>query len=262
MEYLASLISGDFLGWKDIAVRVTVAVIVGVMIGIERELSYHPAGMKTHVLVCLGAAITSMISAEMSYQLLGDEFLAMGAKVDISRIASGVVSGIGFIGAGAIIKSKDGSMVTGITTAATVWVCGCMGLAIGMGYFRIIIISMIAILFTTIMLKIVENKFIKQRGIRFIEVATDNKVAALPTLEDYFERKQILITFFDCSAESDRTEEEDERKHGNFKYYCRYYLRIPKTIPFNSVMRDIAQMENVSEVYEIRFATTIKKQKG
>ena len=262
MEYLASLISG-YLDWKDIVVRVIVAVAVGVIIGIERELSYHPAGMKTHVLVCLGAAITSMISAEMSYQLLGDELIELGAKVDISRIASGVVSGIGFIGAGAIIKAKDGSVVTGITTAATVWVCGCMGLAIGMGYFRIIIISMIAILFTTIMLKIIENKFIKHRGIRFIEVATDNKAAALPTIEDYFERKQILITFFDCSAESDRSEEENaERKHGNFKYYCRYYLRIPKSIPFNTVMRDIAQMENVNEVYEIRFSTTIKKQKG
>lgn len=259
MDFLAGLFSSDYLTWTDIIIRVGIAVVVGIIIGVERELSYHPAGIKTHALVCLGSAVASMIAIGMSYQIVDPNM--PNVSVDISRIAAGVIPGIGFIGAGAIMKSKDSSVVTGITTAATVWISACFGLAIGMGYYKITLISMIAFLFTTIMLKWVENKFIKQRGIRFIEVCTDDKRTALPTIEDYFDRKQILITFFDCSSESS-DEDNEEGKKKNARYFCRYYLRIPKSIPFNTVMRDIAKMDEVTEVYEIRFSSTVKKQKG
>lgn len=254
MDYILGLFSGE-LSWIDVIVRVIIAVLIGMGIGVERELANHPAGMKTHALVCLGAAITTMISAEMAYSLMGNEALDAASKVDISRIASGVVSGIGFIGAGAIIKAKDGSVVTGITTAATVWISGCMGLAIGMGYFRIIIIAMLAILFTTVTLKSLEAKFIKHRGMRYIEVITDDKNSALPVLEDYFDRKQIVITSFDCTTVNPN-ENDDEAT----RFCCRYFLRVPKGIPFNVVMRDIARMEEVREVYESTVASaTLKK---
>lgn len=244
MEYLLGLFGGE-LSWLDVVIRVVVAVLIGMGIGVERELANHPAGMKTHALVCLGAAITTMISAEMCYSLMGNEALDASSKVDMSRIASGVVSGIGFIGAGAIIKAKDGSVVTGITTAATVWISGCMGLAIGMGYFRIIIIAMLAILFATVTLKSLEDKFIKHRGMRYIEIITEDKNTALPVIEDYFDRKQVMVTSFDCTTVNPN-ENDDEAK----KFCCRYFLRIPKGVPFNVVMRDIARMEEVVEVYE------------
>ena len=250
MQYIANLFSGH-LSWIDIVIRVASAVLVGMFIGIERELSNHPAGMKTHALVCLGAALTSMISSEMGYFFMTGA-VTEGTKVDVSRIASGVVSGIGFIGAGAIIKSKDGSVVTGITTAATVWISGCMGLAIGMGYFRVAVISLLAIVFATVTLKWMEYKFIKHRGIRYIEVITDDKGAALPQLEDYFDRKQILITSFDCTL----VNEDDEDSN---RFCCRYFLRIPKSVPFNIVMRDIAKMEEVIEVYESTSASSSSK---
>lgn len=243
MDYLLSIIGGG-LTWLDIIIRVAVAVFIGVLIGMERELYNHPAGMKTHALVCLGAAVASMLSVEMCYELISNGELER-ASVDMSRIAAGVVSGIGFIGAGAIITTRDGSIVTGITTAATVWISGCMGLAIGMGYFRIIIIAMVGILFTTITLRWLEDKFIKNRGIRYIEVITDNKENALPILEDYFDRKQIIITAFDCTAA-----DEDEDEETATKFRCRYFLRIPKGVPFNLIMRDIAKAEEVIEVYE------------
>ncbi len=244
IDYILNLFSGE-LTWIDIIIRVGIAVLVGMAIGIERELSNHPAGMKTHALVCLGAAITTMISAEMCYSLIGNEALDASSKVDMSRIASGVVSGIGFIGAGAVIKSKDGSVVTGITTAATVWVSGCMGLAIGMGYFKIVTVAMLAILFTTVILKGFERRFFKRRGVRYIEVITEDRANALPTLEDYFDRKQIVVTAFDCICDSERNTDSDKKV-----YTCRYFLRIHKGIPFNVVMRDIAKMDEITEVYE------------
>lgn len=244
MDYVIGLFGGE-LSWIDVIIRVAVAVFIGMGIGVERELANHPAGMKTHALVCLGAAITTMISAEMCFSLMGNEALDASSKVDMSRIASGVVSGIGFIGAGAIIKAKDGSVVTGITTAATVWISGCMGLAIGMGYFRIIIIAMLAILFATVTLKSLEARFIKPRGIRCIEIITENKHTALPLFEDYFDRKQIVITSFDCTTANSNDDEGDTKK-----FCCRYFIRMPKGIKFNIVMRDIAKMEEVVEVYE------------
>ena len=254
MDFILNFFSGE-LSWTDVLLRVVISVLIGMPIGIERELSNHPAGMKTHALVCLGAAITTMISAEMCYSLMGNAELDASSKVDMSRIASGVVSGIGFIGAGAIIKSKDGSVVTGITTAATVWISGCMGLAIGMGYFRIITISMLAILFATITLKGLENRFIKHRGTRYIEVITNDKRNALPTLEDYFDRKQILITSFDCTRTIDK---DDEKKK---EYCCRYFLRVPKAVQFNLVMRDIAKMDEVIEVYESNSSSASSKRR-
>lgn len=244
MDYIIGLFGGE-LSWLDVIIRVAVALFIGMGIGVERELANHPAGMKTHALVCLGAAITTMISAEMCYSLMGNEALDASSKVDMSRIASGVVSGIGFIGAGAIIKAKDGSVVTGITTAATVWISGCMGLAIGMGYFRIIIIAMLAILFATVTLKSLEARFIKHRGTRCIEIITENKNNSLPLFEDYFDRKQIVITSFDCTTANPNDDEADTKK-----FCCRYLIRIPKSIKFNIVMRDIAKMEEVIEVYE------------
>lgn len=254
MDFILNFFSGE-LSWTDVLLRVVISVLIGMAIGIERELSNHPAGMKTHALVCLGAAITTMISAEMCYSLMGNAELDASSKVDMSRIASGVVSGIGFIGAGAIIKSKDGSVVTGITTAATVWISGCMGLAIGMGYFRIIVISMLAILFATITLKGLENRFIKHRGTRYIEVITNDKRNALPTLEDYFDRKQILITSFDCTRTIDKDDEEKK------EYCCRYFLRVPKAVQFNIVMRDIAKMDEVIEVYESNSSSASSKRR-
>lgn len=241
MDIFGDLFNGA-VSWGSIAVRVVVAAVVGIMVGIERELSNHPAGMKTHSLVCLGAAITSIISQEMGFDIsMSSAAVAVGAKVDISRIASGVVSGIGFIGAGAIIKSKDGSVVTGITTAATVWISGCMGLAIGMGYYRVTLISFVMVLISTFFLKQFEERFIKNRGTRRLVIVLGNKSATLPLIEEYFDRKQIVVTSFDCIG----SDEEDKRY-----YFCKYFLRIPKSVPFMTVIRDLAKLEDVCDIYE------------
>ena len=241
MDIFGDLFNGA-IPWVSIAVRVVVAAVVGIMVGIERELSNHPAGMKTHSLVCLGAAITSIISQEMGFDIsMSSAAVAVGAKVDISRIASGVVSGIGFIGAGAIIKSKDGSVVTGITTAATVWISGCMGLAIGMGYYRVTLIAFVMVMISTLFLKQFEERFIKNRGTRRLVIVLGNKSATLPLIEEYFDRKQIVVTSFDCIG----SDEEDKRY-----YFCKYFLRIPKSVPFMTVVKDLAKLEDVCDIYE------------
>lgn len=109
-----------------IVVRSLLAVIIGSLIGSEREKHGRAAGMRTHILVCLGSALTSMIS------LYAAQFL--GNQGDITRISAQVVSGIGFLGAGMIIL-KDNNVITGLTTAAGVWTSSVIGIALGFGFY-------------------------------------------------------------------------------------------------------------------------------
>lgn len=105
--------------------RLGLAVILGGAVGLERELSEKPAGLRTNILICLGAALFSELSIHFTW------WGSPGTPADPGRIASQIVSGIGFLGAGAIIQSR--ANVRGLTTAATIWVVAAIGMAVGAG---------------------------------------------------------------------------------------------------------------------------------
>jgi len=121
----------------SIMARLFVAVLCGGIIGIERERKRRPAGFRTHILVCLGSAMTTMTSQYLLAEL--DMFN------DISRLGAGVIAGMGFLGAGTIIVTKR-RQVKGLTTAAGLWTCAIIGLAIGSGYFELGILATIVII--------------------------------------------------------------------------------------------------------------------
>jgi putative Mg2+ transporter-C (MgtC) family protein len=112
----------------DLAARMLVAAILGAGIGLEREIHEHPAGMRTHLLVSLGTAIFTVLSI---YGFEGIVANGVAATVDPTRIAAQVVSGIGFLGAGAILKY--GTSIRGLTTAASLWTTAAIGMAAGAG---------------------------------------------------------------------------------------------------------------------------------
>ena len=112
----------------DLAVRMLVAAVLGAAIGLEREIHEHPAGMRTHLLVSLGSAIFTVLSI---YGFEGIQASGVAASVDPTRIAAQVVSGIGFLGAGAILKY--GTSIRGLTTAASLWTAAAIGMAAGAG---------------------------------------------------------------------------------------------------------------------------------
>ncbi len=119
------------LTWADNLARLAVAAGLGGVIGFERELREREAGLRTHILVCVGSALFTIVSA---YGFEG--FLNSGEQVvraDPTRIAAQIVTGIGFLGAGAIIR--QGISVRGLTTAATLWVSAAIGIAAGAGYY-------------------------------------------------------------------------------------------------------------------------------
>ncbi len=125
----------------SVLVRLFFAVLCGGAIGIEREHKRRTAGFRTHILICLGAAMTTMISQFLLYN--------MHLYTDIGRLGAQVIAGIGFIGAGTIIVTKR-RQVKGLTTAAGLWTCAIIGLAIGAGYFEAALLSTIIILLAEI----------------------------------------------------------------------------------------------------------------
>jgi len=119
------------LGWDDNLARLSLAAVLGGAIGFERELRDREAGLRTHLLVCLGSALFTIVSAYGFRDFLtsGDQVI----RADPTRIAAQIVTGIGFLGAGAIIR--QGLSVRGLTTAATLWVSAAIGIAAGAGYY-------------------------------------------------------------------------------------------------------------------------------
>jgi putative Mg2+ transporter-C (MgtC) family protein len=117
----------------DAALRMVIAAVLGAAIGLEREIHQHPAGMRTHLLVSLGAAAFTIVGA------VGFTASAGGSPVDPSRVAAQVVTGIGFLGAGAILKY--GTSVRGLTTAASLWATAAVGMAAGAGQWLLGIVA-------------------------------------------------------------------------------------------------------------------------
>jgi len=134
----------------DLALRLTVGLVLGALIGFERELHRQPAGFRTHSLVSLGAALFTVVSA----------FGFTGDLVDPTRIAAQIVSGIGFIGAGTILQYRG--HIRGLTTAASLWAVAAVGTAAGAGLYVVAIIGTVLILVVLSLLDWVEN-FTKRR---------------------------------------------------------------------------------------------------
>ena len=116
----------------EFILRIFVAALLGGLIGLEREYRAKEAGFRTHFLVALGSALFMVVSA---YGFCDVQMDGMTSRWDVSRVASQVVSGIGFIGAGTIIFRKQENMVSGLTTAAGLWVTAAIGLACGGGMY-------------------------------------------------------------------------------------------------------------------------------
>ena len=114
----------------DIILRMACAMLVGAVIGTEREFTHRPAGMRTHMLVSLGACAVMITS-----QMLFAQYRVYGATPDPARLSAQVITGIGFLGAGTILK--EGPTIKGLTTAASIWAVACLGVAMGAGYYAV-----------------------------------------------------------------------------------------------------------------------------
>jgi putative Mg2+ transporter-C (MgtC) family protein len=166
------------VGWDGSLLRLAVAALLGAAIGLERELDEKAAGLRTHMLVSVGSALFTLVSA---YGFR--EFLVNGKVVsfDPSRIAAQIVTGVGFLGAGVIFR--QGFTVRGLTTAASLWLVAAVGLAAGAGYWQGAVIGTAVALVSLRPLEHMKERLLPQRAANRLHVELAERESSGPVLE-------------------------------------------------------------------------------
>lgn len=180
---------------QDIVIRILLSIFIGGIIGFNRERENVSAGFRTHALVCLGATIAALIQVQLASlalsQITSEPALSGIVKVNDGRFIGQVVSGIGFLGAGTIIKTKGS--VKGLTTAASIWTVACIGIATGMGFYEVSILGGISTIIVLVVLKKIEGKYInKSTKIKLI-IKYKSKTEAIKELKNSIEDLQLQI---------------------------------------------------------------------
>jgi putative Mg2+ transporter-C (MgtC) family protein len=189
------------LGWDDNLFRLTLAAALGGVIGFERELREREAGLRTHMLVCLGSALFTIVSAYGFH-----EFLVAGGQIvraDPTRIAAQIVTGIGFLGAGAIIR--QGVSVRGLTTAATLWVAAAIGMAAGAGYYPGAVLGTVVTVVALWPIRVVAHRVFQEIRPRERSIVVELRAEAkLTQLLELLEQEGAKIEHFQLEDDRDR----------------------------------------------------------
>ena len=226
-----NFLRGNDLDLITITVRLTLAVICGGVIGIERERKRRPAGFRTHILICLGAAITTLTS-----QFL---VLELGLYTDMARLGAQVIAGIGFIGAGTIIVTKR-RQVKGLTTAAGLWVSAIVGLCCGAGFYEAAIFATLIILLAELVFARLEY-FIVSHAKTFTLFVEYSESSKLSNIMDSLKGDSVFILDMEVSKSSSSS-----------NYFATFSLKMPrKKASHQAVMTHIAKIEGVVSVEEL-----------
>lgn len=169
----------------EIIFKLTLACILGGMIGLERESLNRPAGLRTYTLVCVGSALAMLVSLDMYYSF------SQTVNADPGRIAAQVISGIGFLGAGTIMR--EGATVRGLTTAAGLWVVACIGLAVGAGLYIPAIATTVLILFVLIYFIKIEEIFSGMREYKGLLLIVEDRPGAVGVIGSQLGSMNVLI---------------------------------------------------------------------
>lgn len=214
-----------------IILRISLAILVGTIIGIEREIKSRPAGMRTHILVCLGACTISMIESYFISSL--DASTNSNVAYSFGRLSAQVVSGIGFLGAGTILFSDR--KITGLTTAASLWNTACLGIAIGFGYYVIAIIgSLFVILVLLMMQRIIHVRISKKLEIRFV-----HRVETIEYITKYFEQRGVQTVDIDFNV----TSSDNKNIYTNI-----YTLHLPSDVTYTEIVNHLSEHQNIMSI--------------
>ncbi|MCK8060998.1 MULTISPECIES: MgtC/SapB family protein [unclassified Fusibacter] len=182
----------------ELIIQLIVATILGGLVGHEREGLKRPAGFRTHILVCLGATIAVQTNGFLIMKYMGV------LNVDPARLGAQVISGLGFLGAGTIIK--EGSSVKGLTTAASLWTMGIIGLAVGSGFYIPAVIGTIVIYITLRQFQDMERKIKTRKGNTTLEIIVENRRGLLGDIGNSLSAAGIAIVSVSTVRLSETTE--------------------------------------------------------
>ena len=178
-------------GIWEVVLRLICAMLVGLVIGTEREYTHRPAGMRTHILVALGACTVSILGEYI--------FMHYTANADPARLSAQVVTGVGFLGAGTIMR--EGVNVKGLTTAASVWAVACLGIAAGFGHYALTIAGMVLILLTLTVFEWLQDKMFQgQLHKKYYILETADLAAALNLVNATASLEQGSVSEFSAEA--------------------------------------------------------------
>ncbi|MEI7026890.1 MgtC/SapB family protein [Paenibacillus sp. y28] len=190
------------ISYVELIVRMILATVLGGMVGIEREWSNHAAGFRTHILVCLGSATIMLLSIYGFSEFVNESQV----RVDPARLAAQVISGIGFLGAGAILR--NGNVIKGLTTAASVWVVAAIGLCTGAGFYTGAFICTFFVLVSLYVLNKWERHMLRHRRACDVDIVIRDEPGALGRIASIFGEQGIQISNLKMNpAESPSSEE-------------------------------------------------------
>jgi len=223
----------------SIALKLVLAAILGGIIGIEREIRDKPAGLRTNILICVGSTLFMSISTKVAEMLGGDP----------TRIAAQIITGIGFLGAGAVLHSHG--FVLGLTTAATIWVVAGVGMALGSGMYTVAVFTTGMSLLTLYFLSFIEDKIQGRKSYRYALVVTDLN-QALMSINRVLQESSVGTASFNF-----------KKKAGHYRVW--FNLLVPRETNLKIIQRlsaipEITQVETGSSARD--FATVLPRHSG
>jgi len=211
-----------------IPIRLLLAAVLGGLIGIEREIRDKPAGLRTNILICVGSALYMSLSTQIA-QLLGG---------DPTRIAAQIISGIGFLGAGAVLHSHG--FVLGLTTAATIWVVAGVGMALRSGMYLVAVFATAMSLVTLYFLSFIEDKIQGRRSYSYALVVTDLN-QALASINKVLQDSSVAAASFNF-----------KKKAGHYRVW--FNLLIPRETNIKIIQR----LSEVPEIIQVETGSSAR----
>ncbi len=223
------------MSWWEAGIRLFLAVVIGCIIGIERERKNRPAGMRTHVLVCVGAATIAIMESLMIADTitLNMNNASTGIAISYGRISAQVISGIGFLGAGTIFISQK--KIAGLTTAASLWNVACLGLAVGMGYYIIAVAGCVIVIVTLTVLQ----RVVRVNSVKHVEVKFIHRVETIAFINDYFQSIGVRVLDIDFHVEN----------KGKYNLYTNIYtLDMQGKTTYKDIVNKLSEYANIQGI--------------
>ncbi|MED4600311.1 MgtC/SapB family protein [Paenibacillus validus] len=218
-----------------ITLRLVLALLLGGVIGFERERSSRAAGLRTHILVCLGSTLVMLLSMYG----FADFARLDNVRLDPARLAAQVISGIGFLGAGTILYT--GKSITGLTTAASLWVVAAMGLAIGAGFYYAAGLACFFALISLFVLNLVEKRYMHHRKVRSLKL----EAADIPSL---LGRVTQLLGSKGCDIQKLSVEEAPVDADEAARILITLSVRLSKGAKVSEMIEELLRLEGVRSV--------------
>lgn len=228
------------LNMASMVLRIVLAMLMGGLIGFERERKRRPAGFRTYMLVALGAALTVLLSQYLDYMLQNVWTSPPLDKTDVSRFGAQVINGVGFLGAGTIIVTGR-QEVKGLTTAAGLWASACMGLAIGAGFYECMLVGFLLIVLCMRVLPLIESWIMAKARNLNIYIEMDS-IENLGNVVSRMKAENIVI--YDVEID------KEQRAHMS-QVNALFSVRLPQKQQHTEILAILSMLDGIISIEEV-----------